>query len=67
MKNALVDSSVVLDLLTGAPVFFASSKETLVRWGSTHRLCINAVIYAEVSVGFRTIESLEETISGAWR
>ena len=64
MKQALVDSSVVLDLLTRDPLFFASSKETLVRWGSTHLLSINAVIYSEVSVGFRTIESLEETLAG---
>lgn len=64
MKQALVDSSVVLDLLTRDPLFFAPSKEVLVQWGSTHLLIINAVIYSEISVGFRTIESLEETLAG---
>ncbi|TVR87836.1 MAG: PIN domain-containing protein [Spirochaetaceae bacterium] len=64
MKQALLDSSVVLDLLTRDPAFFAPSKELLVRWGCTHALCINAVVYSEISVGFRTIESLEATLAG---
>lgn len=64
MKQALVDSSVVLDLLTRDPRFFTPAKETLVRWCSTHILSINAVIYAEVSVGFHTIESLEAAVTG---
>ncbi|NBC29300.1 MAG: DNA-binding protein [Spirochaetes bacterium] len=58
MKRTLIDSSVVLDVLTRDPDFFARSKETLVRWGSSHGLSINAV-------GFRTIEALETTLSGA--
>lgn len=65
MKQILVDSSVVLDLFTRDPVFFASSKRTLTVWGSTHRLTINPVIYSEVSVGFGTIESLQEALEGA--
>ncbi len=65
MKQTLIDSSVVLDVLTRDPDFFARSKETLVRWGSSHELSINAVVYSEVSVGFRTIEALETTLSGA--
>ena len=65
MKQVLVDSSVVLDLFTRDPVFFASSKNTLIVWGSTHLLTINPVIYSEVSVGFGTIESLQEALEGA--
>ena len=56
MREVLVDSSVVLDLLTRDPLFYAGSKELLVQWGGSHRLSINPVIYAEVSVGFRRIE-----------
>jgi len=29
----------------------------------THTLCINDIIYAEISVGFERIEELEEAIS----
>ena len=65
MREVLVDSSVVLDLLTRDPLFYAGSKELLVQWGGSHRLSINPVIYAEVSVGFRTIELLEAALTGA--
>lgn len=65
VNEALVDSSVILDLFTGDPAFYQASLDTLVQWGSTHQLVINPIVYAEVSVGFTRIEALDEAITGA--
>jgi hypothetical protein len=64
MNDVYVDSSVVLDVLTDDPAFYAASFACLVQWGSTHNLCIDPIVYAEVSVGFRRIEDLDDAIDG---
>lgn len=66
MSNVLVDSSVLLDLLTVDPVWYPRSAAALERCAATSRLVINPVIYAEVSVRFRRIEDLEEALPRAW-
>jgi len=58
----LVDSNVILDVATEDPRWFAWSSEALTRWGDTTVLVVNPIIYAEVSVGFSTIEELEEAV-----
>ena len=65
MKAVLVDSSVVLDLFTEDPVFCDRSVAELARWGATHELAINDIVYAEVSVGFGRIEDLDAALAGA--
>lgn len=65
MNAVLVDSSVVLDLFTDDYRFYALSHACLTRWGSSHDLWINDVVYAEVSVGFRRIEVVNEAVEGA--
>ncbi|NBB90625.1 MAG: PIN domain-containing protein [Spirochaetes bacterium] len=65
MRAVLVDSSVVLDLFTEDPVFCDRSVAELARWGATHELAINDIVYAEVSVGFSRIEDLEAALFGA--
>ncbi|HEY4113478.1 MAG TPA: type II toxin-antitoxin system VapC family toxin [Rhizomicrobium sp.] len=55
----LVDSSVVLDLLTDDPNWASWSEEILENLSLSDSLVINDVIYAEISVGYRTIEKLE--------
>lgn len=65
MKAVLVDSSVVLDILTHDPVFYRRSLTALTQWGSTHQLGINIVVYSEVSVGFSRIEKLNRSLDGA--
>lgn len=64
MNEVFVDTSVVLDILTDDPAFYDASFEALVRWGATHTLCIDPIVYAEVSVGFPRIEELDRAIDG---
>jgi predicted nucleic acid-binding protein len=65
MNAVLVDSSLVLDLFTADERFCEPSMALLTRWGSTHELCINDIVYAEVSVGFSRVESLDQALAGS--
>lgn len=68
MIPVLVDSNVLLDVATNDPVWGDWSAATLARTADEAILVINAVIYAEVSVGFRTIEDLEDALpTGLYR
>jgi predicted nucleic acid-binding protein len=58
----LVDSNVILDLVTNDPAWFEWSSEALSRAANESILAINPVVYAEVSIGFRTIEQLENLL-----
>lgn len=58
----LVDSNVLLDLVTDDPKWFEWSSESLARAADESTLVVNPVIYAEVSIGFRTIEELEQLL-----
>lgn len=62
MKRVLVDSNVLLDILTDDPLWYAWSAEQLDACAAQARLCINPLIYAEVSVGFERIEDLEAAL-----
>jgi predicted nucleic acid-binding protein len=59
----LVDSNVLLDVLTEDPRWFSWSAETLARLANETLLAINPIIYAEVSIRFATIEGLEEALT----
>jgi predicted nucleic acid-binding protein len=63
MTGVLVDSNVLLDVLTEDPEWFEWSSGQLARCADSHPLAINPIIYAEVSVGFETIEELEEVLA----
>jgi hypothetical protein len=65
MNAVLVDSSIVLDLFTADERFCDSSMALLTRWGCTYELCINDIVYAEVSVGFSRVESLDQALAGS--
>ncbi len=58
----LVDTSVLLDVLTEDPVWYPWSAATLAECAETSTLAVNPVIYAEVSVGFERIEDVEEAL-----
>lgn len=58
MSRVLVDSCVILDVLTVDPTWGAWSEQALERCASQHDLAINAIIYAEISVYFARIEEL---------
>jgi hypothetical protein len=58
----LVDSNVLLDIATADPVWSAWSSEMLERTADEAVLIINPLVYAEVSVGFPTIEALDAAL-----
>lgn len=62
MTAVLVDSNIFLDVLTVDPKWSQWSSETLAEIADRSRLVINAVIYAEVSARFTTIEELEAAL-----
>ena len=64
MSPVLVDSNVLLDVVTQDPRWGAWSAETLARVADEEILVINALVYAEVSVGFETVEALEAALPG---
>jgi predicted nucleic acid-binding protein len=59
----LVDSNVVLDILTEDPLWFSWSARALARCADEAILAINPIIYAEVSIRFASIEDLEEALA----
>ena len=59
MPAAVVDSNVLLDLFDMNSTWFAWSKRALETAADQGQLIINPVIYAEISVGYRTIEEVD--------
>ncbi len=59
MAEVLVDSNVLLDVVTEDPHWFGRSAAVLARLGADHELVINPIVYAEVSVGFERIEEVD--------
>ena len=62
MVATLVDSCVLLDVLTNDSQWCAWSSSALARCANEGLLHINPVIYAEVSIGFARIEEVEEAL-----
>jgi predicted nucleic acid-binding protein len=60
----LVDSNVILDVLTEDVRWFNWSAEALADAAESDVLIINPIVYAEVSVRFERIEDLDETLPG---
>jgi len=58
----LVDSNVLLDLMTEDARWFAWSAAAIESAADSARLVINAVIYAEVSVRYSRIEDVEAAL-----
>ena len=58
----LVDSSVLLDVLTNDPAWGEWSRMQLASAADDGRLVINPTIYAEISTGFDQIEGLDDAI-----
>ncbi len=68
MKPVLVDSNVILDLTTEDPKWCDWSSEMLATCADEAELVINPLIYSEASIGFQTIEEVEDILSpGAFR
>ena len=62
MIGTLVDSNVILDLLTEDEKWLDWSEQALSEAAEAGPLVINPVIYAEISVRFRSVEDLDEAI-----
>ena len=62
MKTTLVDSNVLLDIATNDTAWFDWSSQALESAANESPLAINAIIYAEVSIGFQRIEDIESAI-----
>lgn len=58
----LVDSNVILDVVTQDAKWAGWSTDALERAGDESRLVINALVYAEVSIGFARIEELDDVL-----
>lgn len=61
----LVDSNVLLDILTESPTWWSWSAAALREAGDRAPLIINPVIYAEASVRFSSIEAFDAVIADA--
>ena len=48
----LVDSNVLIDVLTNDPVWQEWSSEQLTRLGNTRQLAINPLIFAEIAIAY---------------
>ena len=61
----LVDTNVILDVIEDDPQWAQWSQAQLDRAALNDTLCINAVIYAELSIAYTTIEQLEAMLTHA--
>jgi predicted nucleic acid-binding protein len=61
--GVLVDSNVLLDVLTEDARWYGWSAEQLARQAERHPLVINPIIYAEVSMGFERIEEVDDALT----
>ena len=62
VSRVLVDANVLLDVLTDDPRWFEWSASQIEKLEGEYELCINPLIYAEVSVRYDTIEALEAAL-----
>ena len=65
MTAILVDSNVLLDLMTEDPRWFSWSAAAVARVADRFRLVINPVIYAEISLRYSRIEDLDAALPKA--
>jgi|SRR5215831_19425136 len=62
MTAVLIDSNVLLDVMTEDAGWFTWSSEAVEQVADSSRLVINPVIYAEVSVRYSRIEDLDAAL-----
>ena len=63
MNHIMVDSNIILDLFLNDHNWADWSESILQQYSQTHQLCINPIIYSEVSIGFKQIEDLESALT----
>lgn len=62
-KGVLVDTNIILDVVTEDEQWFDWSSKQLKRQSNNNHLFINPIIYAEVSCGFDRIEEVDQVLS----
>ncbi len=62
MTAILVDSNVLIDVMSDDNQWSEWSAKALAEAADTSRLVVNPVIYSEVSIGFSRIEDLEDAL-----
>lgn len=62
MQPTLVDSNVILDVATNDAAWGEWSSSALEQAASESPLVINPLIYAEVSIGFNSVEELDQVL-----
>lgn len=62
MSGILVDSNVLLDVMTVDPTWFEWSIAALEAEANRSRLIINPIVYAEISVRYTHVEDLESAL-----
>lgn len=60
--SVIVDSNVIIDVITKDKIWYEWSSRQLRNLVETDVLIINQIIYSEVSIGFTNIEDLEEAL-----
>ena len=63
-RGVLVDSNVLLDIATNDARWSAWSEGALAECSEHAALIVNPIVYAEVSIGFTTIEALNAALPG---
>ncbi len=63
MTDVLVDSNVILDILTEDPNWFDWSASVLSEYAEQGELVINPIIYSEISTYFPRIEELDALLT----
>lgn len=66
MTGSLIDTNVLLDLVTADPTWLAWSKQQLKDAQARGPLVINPIIYAELASAFSTAEQLEQWVDPAY-
>jgi predicted nucleic acid-binding protein len=64
-RGVLVDSNVLLDVATNDPVWGDWSARALADAAEHTMLIIDPIVYAEVSIGYATIEALDAALPAA--
>ena len=64
-RGVLVDSNVFLDIATNDPEWSEWSASALAECAERTTLLVNPIIYAEVSIGYASIEALDAALPGS--
>ncbi len=62
MSGVLVDTNVLIDILTRDRTWFTWSRDALAATANASTLVINPIVYGELSVGFQEIEALDAVL-----